>query len=480
MYCTISYVEKLTSLYFLSPINERYKWLTSNQTKMFRFNFDLNNPHANNEITDNDKINNMKNDNENDRYKINNNDHDIKGSCNDQSNQQDVLNIEPRSLTHMDMKICLEHYFSHLNNDEDDITCLENDLHNSIESVPLSSSPISKQMKNDTKNKTKSVIKPLKRIIPSSKTASVTRIKIQTNSCSNSIHSIQVTDDIIKFKNLDLVSGVYEGGLKVWECSLDLCHYLCEQITTLSSCTNCSTDSNLIQKALEKALSPSGYSLEIGCGHGLPGCLILREGYMNHVLFSDYNYFVLEHVTLPNALLNMDANRRICNSNRTKSSSFDNFKNRVSMIGGDWMELSTFLLNKDKTLPDTSTKGPKQPLFPCNGKFDLIIAAETTYTPSAAKDTAILLSRHLKVNTGIGLLSMKRYYFGGELGGGVDAFCQAAQALKFNVTFRHETDEGENDVTHTCRGKLEVKTIQIYDNGKSNIRELLQVRCISM
>ena len=24
----------------------------------------------------------------------------------------------------------------------------------------------------------------------------------------------------------DLVSGVYEGGLKIWECSLDLVHYI--------------------------------------------------------------------------------------------------------------------------------------------------------------------------------------------------------------------------------------------------------------
>ena len=34
---------------------------------------------------------------------------------------------------------------------------------------------------------------------------------------------VGATDEIIKS---DLISGVYEGGLKVWECSFDLVDYL--------------------------------------------------------------------------------------------------------------------------------------------------------------------------------------------------------------------------------------------------------------
>ena len=56
------------------------------------------------------------------------------------------------------------------------------------------------------------------------------------------------------FQNTDLVSGVYEGGLKVSECSIDLCRYL-----------------------QENAISIRGHVLELGCGHGLPGCWVLKE-----------------------------------------------------------------------------------------------------------------------------------------------------------------------------------------------------------
>jgi hypothetical protein len=49
----------------------------------------------------------------------------------------------------------------------------------------------------------------------------------------------------------DLISGVYEGGLKVWECSIDLCNYLSEDLS----------------HGLNQVCSPLGGSvLELGCG----------------------------------------------------------------------------------------------------------------------------------------------------------------------------------------------------------------------
>jgi hypothetical protein len=35
---------------------------------------------------------------------------------------------------------------------------------------------------------------------------------------------------ILAQKNTDIIPGKYEGGLKVWECRIDLCNYLMEQI----------------------------------------------------------------------------------------------------------------------------------------------------------------------------------------------------------------------------------------------------------
>ncbi|KZP17518.1 hypothetical protein FIBSPDRAFT_934020 [Athelia psychrophila] len=90
----------------------------------------------------------------------------------------------------------------------------------------------------------------------------------------------------------DLVPGVYEGGLKTWECSLDLVDYL-----------NSAHHGDVVGKRV----------LEIGCGTAVPTLFLL------HTLLSaplssaappktefhvqDYNASVLELVTLPNMLL---------------------------------------------------------------------------------------------------------------------------------------------------------------------------------
>ena len=76
----------------------------------------------------------------------------------------------------------------------------------------------------------------------------------------------------------DLIAGVYEGGLKVWECTQDLLTYL-EEIN---------------------AHSPAKGTLrvlDIGCGHGDLGCWALARGWSCD--FQDYNKNVLETVTMP-------------------------------------------------------------------------------------------------------------------------------------------------------------------------------------
>ncbi len=52
----------------------------------------------------------------------------------------------------------------------------------------------------------------------------------------------------------DLISGVYEGGLKVWDCSLDL-----------------------VQMVADEPQGIKGKKvLELGCGQGLPGIMALK------------------------------------------------------------------------------------------------------------------------------------------------------------------------------------------------------------
>jgi hypothetical protein len=130
----------------------------------------------------------------------------------------------------------------------------------------------------------------------------------------------------------------------------------------------------------------------------------------------------------------------------------------IVMGAGDWMEMSEQLMS-----------GVLQQVYttlPSSGRFDVILAAETTYTSESAIDTAVLLARHLAFGSGIGLVACKRYYFG--LGGGSDAFREAASSQRIIATDRQSSIEY----------RLSIKTLQVYDNGIGNIRELLQVKCI--
>ena len=55
------------------------------------------------------------------------------------------------------------------------------------------------------------------------------------------------------------------GGLKLWECAVDLAHFLCQRfgITSLDAQSGSAVPSRV---------------LELGCGQGLPGMLMLLAG----------------------------------------------------------------------------------------------------------------------------------------------------------------------------------------------------------
>ena len=297
----------------------------------------------------------------------------------------------------------------------------------------------------------------------------------------------------------DLIPGIYEGGLKVWECSLDLCRHLAEEMVRLeqpnqgegsaAADANDDDDGLSTNNDVYRALSRTGKTMELGCGHGLPACLVLRElrkrwaeneesnnsaaggnaggigGYS--VLFSDYNEFVLRDATVPNVILNMDSDRPCPND----ANEWGKVKGCVACVSGDWMDLSS-RLQAGSILSNTSSAAggdggendaSTMPLRD-DGRFDLILAAETTYTPESAKDTAELLGRHLRVNTGVGLVATKRYYFG--VGGGADAFRRAAASVVVKAGLPGEEVGCE----------LQVETVKSYDTGVG--RDLLRVRLV--
>ncbi|KAJ8093143.1 hypothetical protein PM082_020628 [Marasmius tenuissimus] len=90
----------------------------------------------------------------------------------------------------------------------------------------------------------------------------------------------------------DLVPWVYEGGLKTWECSLDLVDHL----DKLKESDELATEGKRI--------------LELGCGTAIPSMYLLSELFHSphrekatEIHLQDYNASAVELVTFPNALL---------------------------------------------------------------------------------------------------------------------------------------------------------------------------------
>ena len=265
----------------------------------------------------------------------------------------------------------------------------------------------------------------------------------------------------------DLISGVYEGGLKVWECSIDLCRFLTQIIDgNLIG----EADLDAVHKAVNRSLEFGGSTMELGCGHGLPGCLILRENirrsFNNNnnkkkqqqkdnsvVLFSDFNDFVIHDATIPNAQVN------VCGLMSNGGVALDEcliakaLFERTIFAGGDWLGLSHNISTGNLPLSISDT----------DNRLDLILASETTYTPESCQDTAFLLLRHLKIDIGVGLVATKRFYFG--VGGGTDLFIEACEKLC-------RTNQPPFSTL-----RLTVRTLQSFDTGNANIRDLLEVRC---
>jgi predicted nicotinamide N-methyase len=244
-------------------------------------------------------------------------------------------------------------------------------------------------------------------------------LRVRSSSCSEL--SIENLYPELESKQADIIPGKYEGGMKLWECSLDLCRYLWKAKDHLKV----------------------KYTLELGCGHGLPGCLVLRNSLKSQsipdpiVVFADFNDFVLRNVTVANVVAN------------TRGFSASIVANSIALGAGDWFAMSRCLSGNKHGISN----------LPENGRFDLLLAAETTYTPEAAEATAIMIANHLVPVEGIALVASKRYYFG--CGGGTDSFRKAAEAQCIII----------NNKTY----RLITTTEEEFDNGSGNIRELLKI-----
>ena len=247
--------------------------------------------------------------------------------------------------------------------------------------------------------------------------------------------------DVVLQSDSDIVKGVYEGGFKVWECSLDLAKIIggerlwsesnnrkqhvgnrCQQgIESPETRTTITTDKGNEFNYDTAVTIGEGSNhfpkriVEFGCGAACPSIVALMKfDNIEEMILCDFNDDVLTHLTYPGVLLNVGEMK----------------SNVVKYIAGTWDHSLSILLN---------------------GKFDLIITAETLYTEDSTQDIFRLIEKHLSFN-GIALIASKKYYFG--VGGG---------------TFHLQNLLNHDD----CQLKCEI--LQSYEDMKTNIREVLKI-----
>ena len=177
----------------------------------------------------------------------------------------------------------------------------------------------------------------------------------------------------------DLIPGVYEGGMKVWECAFDLVEYL----------------------ANSEVLFSGKSVIELGCGAGLPAILTLMKG-AEEVHFQDYNPQVIDHVTIPSVLLNV---KSLANYSTVSSC------HGCKFYSGDWSSLIQLLPSE---------------------YYDIILTSETIYSPASQPKLLTALKYLLRPKEGVVYVAAKSYYFG--VGGSVSSFIELVkQDGYFNV-----------------------------------------------
>lgn len=178
----------------------------------------------------------------------------------------------------------------------------------------------------------------------------------------------------------DLIPLVYEGGLKIWECSIDLVEYLLES-----------------QVGFHGKLV-----MEIGCGAGLPGIYALLQGAEVH--FQDYNDDVIEYVTIPNVLMNLAQQPKQCQSETASFGLLQTARKCCRFFSGDWSSVVDFI-----------NPGQVNEMM-----YDVILTSETIYAVESHVKLYNVIKRHLKEPNGIAYVAAKTHYFG--VGGGTRSF----------------------------------------------------------
>ncbi|GMH18620.1 hypothetical protein Nepgr_020461 [Nepenthes gracilis] len=233
------------------------------------------------------------------------------------------------------------------------------------------------------------------------------------------------THEVFALSNSDLVPGKYEGGLKLWEGSLDLV------------------------KSLDSELQSGHVSfegkrvLELGCGHGLPGIFACLKG-AAVMHFQDFNAEVLQCLTIPNVNANVFKQFQPLYIDGPNT----NVGTELRFFAGDWSEINHLLPyahnnDKDSSISNDDTKAG----------YDIILMAETVYSISSLHNLYRLVKMCISRPHGIVYMAAKKHYFG--VGGGTRRFLSIV----------------EKD------GMMATSLITEVVDGSSNVREVWKLSC---
>ncbi|KAL9411390.1 hypothetical protein AB3S75_045061 [Citrus x aurantiifolia] len=233
------------------------------------------------------------------------------------------------------------------------------------------------------------------------------------------------TKEVFGLPNSDLVPGVYEGGLKLWEGSIDLVKALRLDVQNGN-------------------ISFSGkHVLELGCGHGLPGIFACLEG-AAVIHFQDFNAEVLRYLTIPNVIANVPKKLQPAPTIETNCQSGA----EVRFFAGDWSQIHQLLpcvKYDEKDLNCHPGDGP-------TSGYDIILMAETIYSVSAHQSLYGLIKKSISRPHGVVYLAAKKHYFG--VGGGTRRFLSMV----------------END------SSMDACLVAEVTDGSSNVREVYDLQ----
>ncbi|CEP06894.1 hypothetical protein [Parasitella parasitica] len=263
-------------------------------------------------------------------------------------------------------------------------------------------------------------------------------VKFQMAAQDNLVDNTQEAD-VVEMLNLsgnsDLIKGVYEGGFKTWECSIDMVQYL----------------------------------------SGLP-----EEQVTNKRVLEDYNDQVIRYITIPNILLNtiltaQEPASLITNEEQDSDADsgddddpeeeddnddekrieqdVDTCDAEAEILSENIPTILQQLASRTRAFVGDWSSLPAQ-LDVTREKYDMIVTSETIYAEHALPDLISVFQKALKKPDGVCYVAAKTVYFG--VGGGILPFCQ--------LLAKTQDDDGDK-----------LKYEKVFESASTVKREILKV-----